>query len=96
MNVLIITTREEALHHGANPATAHHRSSPEVQFWWPTLGTDCLQGRHFDMVIRDTALWLPGQIVTWLRAHCCYRNETLFVEAKELGGAVLLESTVRV
>jgi hypothetical protein len=93
MKVLIITTREEALHHGAKVADGTHRSLPDVRFWWPVMGRDCLVGLQFDLIIRDASLWLPRPMVGWLRSNCCRRKEALFVEANEIGGSVLLERT---
>jgi 1-acyl-sn-glycerol-3-phosphate acyltransferase len=94
MNVLVITTREEALQRGANLITCHHRSSPEILFWWPALGKRALEGRRrFDLIIRDSELELPEEFLAWVRAGLCSAKETLWVEAKEIGGCVLLERT---
>jgi hypothetical protein len=90
-SVLIITRRAEALHHNVNRATYHHRSAPGIQFWWPELPLEVLTGKHFDLVVKDRSVPLTGQQIGWLWAHL-RGADTVYVEASELGGSVLLDT----
>lgn len=92
MNVLVITSRAEAKHQGCRPDSWKHRTIPNLWFWWPELGDERLCGCRFDLVIKDRNFTLNSLQVAVLTARLGQWPETLFVEARELGGCVLLEA----
>jgi len=67
MRALIVTSRPRAVEAGMNRATCHHKSTPEIQFWWPALGTDCLRGTRFDMIVWEgpPPIWAMENIMAW-------------------------------
>jgi hypothetical protein len=70
MRVLILTTRHHARDMGASLITAHHRSTPEVTFYWPETNRDRLRGVHWDMVIRLDDFPMDNQLGEFILALC--------------------------
>lgn len=68
IRMLVVAPIQTARRHGAGHGTAFHKDMPNLRFWWPGLGTRCLHGQRFDVVVVTMSIGRADR--EWLVAHC--------------------------
>lgn len=75
--LVIVSDTVAAKKQGMSPATRHHQTTPELQFWWLGLTVDKLRGVRFDVIVET--VWVRPSERAYIRANCTY-PDTIWVE----------------